>query len=313
MTSVRNLLSRRDFLRRATLGLTGVVFALRHEQPATESNQAGAPLPFKADEFRLRLDNSRHLHLAYLKQDDRAGRLLWLAGGEEVDDSDGKGIRWNQPELLRVAQDASAKGAELLAYLQVHHADTLAGLWGQTERAELTSAGLLLEWDAQHDTNTTMPMPAAELQGGFTLAGWWKAEPTATAEQLLLTMEIDQSHLRLLLNPDRLTLLMTDDAGELHAETDRVMLADGAWHHVVLIADEEAGLVRWLVDGECQPGWRVLANPLPARWEAVSFSMPQEGLVLGSLRVYNRPLRTAEAAASYRYYGQGMGSSAYWG
>jgi hypothetical protein len=315
MTSAHNFLSRREFFRRATLGLIGVLFALRGESKPGESNQAGAPLAFKADEFPLRLDNGRYLRITRLAQDSRAGRLLWLSGGEEVDDAGGKGIQWNQPELLRVAQDAPAQGAALLAYLQMHHAGTLAGLWGQAERAELTRAGLLLEWDAQHDAKTAMKLPAADLQGGFTLAGWFKASSTITGEQLLLTMENSHSHLRWMLNPqaDGLMMLMTDDAGELQAESGRVMLADGAWHHVVLIADEDAGLLRWVMDGACQPGWTALAKPLPSRWMQMALPLPQEGVMLGSLRVYNRALRTAEAAASYRYYGQGMGSSAYWG
>jgi hypothetical protein len=313
MTQARNLLSRRDFLRRATLGLTGVLFALRGEAKMGASNPTDRWMPLTDKESVLRLANGRHLRIIRLTQDKGAGRLLWLSGGEETDDVDGRGIRWGQPEVLRVMQDAPAIGAALVAYLQEHHAEVLAGLWGQTERAELTSAGLLLEWDAQRDASTTIPLSAADLQGGFTLAGWFKVSHTMTAEQLLLTIETDQSHLRLLLNADCLTLLMTDDAGKLHVETDRAMLADGAWHHVVLIADEEAGLVRWLADGECQPGWTVLANPLPALWEPMNLHVLQESVVTGSLRLYNRPLRTAEAAASYRYYGQGMGSSAYWG
>lgn len=313
MTSARNLLSRRDFLRRATLGLTGVLFALRHEPKAGETSRAGAWQPMGGKEFRLRLDNGQHLRIIRLTQDKGAGRLLWLTGGEEVDDAAGKGIQWNQPELLRLAEGAPEKGAALLAHLQMHHVDTLAGLWGQAERAELTSAGLLLEWDAQRDVNTTMGLPAADLQGGFTLAGWWKAKPTATGNQFLVSLENEQSHLEIILNPQGLRLSLGDDVSELHAETDRVMLPDGAWHHVVLIADEDAGLVRWVVDGECQPGWTVLANPLPIRWEAASLHLAQEGVVTGSLRMYSRALRTAEVTASYRYYGQGMGSSAYWG
>jgi hypothetical protein len=270
-------------------------------------------LPFKADEFRLRLDNGRHLHLARLAQNKGTGRLLWLAGGEEADDVDGRGIRWGQPELLRVNEDAPAKGAALLAYLQEHHAELLAGVWGQAECAALTRTGLLLDWDVYRDIATTMTVPAAELQGGFTLAGWFKASPTVSDDQLLLTMAGDHADLHLLLNQNGLTLLMAGGAGELRSETDQEMLADGTWHHVVLIADKKAELLRWVVDGACQPGWTALATPLPARWQAMTLLLPQEGAMLGSLLVYNRPLRTAEAAASYRYYGQGMGSSAYWG
>jgi hypothetical protein len=289
-----------------------VLFALRGEAKMGVSYPTDRWLPLTDKESVLRLDNGRHLRIIRLTQDKGAGRLLWLTGGEEVDDSGGKGIRWNQPELLRVAEDAPAKGAALMAYLHEHHAEVLAGLWGQAERAELTSAGLLLEWDAQRDVNTTMGVPAADLQGGFTLAGWWKAEPMATAERVLLTMENDQSHLRLLLKLDGLMLQMADGEDELHAEIDRLMLTDDDWHHVVFIADEDAGLLRWVVDGACQPGWTVLANPLPIRWEEMTL-LTQGGVAIGSLCVYNRPLRTAEAAASYRYYGQGMGSSAYWG
>jgi hypothetical protein len=315
MTSAHNFLSRREFFRRATLGLTGVLFALGGESKRNKSNPADAWRPSAGKESVLRLDNGRHLHITRLKQDDRAGQLLWLAGGEEVDDADGKGIQWNQPELLRVAQDAPAQGAALLAYLQMHHAETLTGLWGQAERAELTRAGLLLEWDAQHDAKTAMPLSAADLQGGFTLAGWFKAPPAEIDDRLLLTLENNHSHLRLLLNSqaDGLMMLMTDDAGELQAESGRVMLADGAWHHVVLIVDEDAGLLRWVVDGACQPGWTALSKPLPSQWMQMTLPLPQEGVMLGSLCMYNRALRTAEAAASYRYYGQGMGRAGFWG
>jgi hypothetical protein len=261
----------------------------------------------------LRLGNGRYLQITRLAKDKGVGRLLSLMGGEEADDAGGKGIQWNQPEVLRVKEDAPAKGAALLAYLQEHHAELLAGLWGQTERAALTRAGLLLDWDVYRDTATTVTVPAAELQGGFTLAGWWKAPPALTGNQLLVSLENEQSHLEIMLNPQGLRLSLGDDVSELHAETDQVMLADGAWHHAVLIADEEAGLLRWVVDGACQPGWTALSKPLPARWQAMALQVPQEGVAAGSMRVYNRPLRTAEAAASYRYYGQGMGSSAYWG
>ena len=313
MTRARNFLSRREFFRRATLGLTGALFALRHQPKATESNQAEPLLPVVVDKSQLSLGASRHLQITRLVQDNRAGRLVCLSGGEEVDDAGGRGIRWNQPEVLRLAGDAPAKGAALMAYLEENHSELLAGLWGQAERAELARAGLLLDWDAQRDTITTIPLPAAELQGGFTLAGWFKAQPAMIGEPLLLTMENDQSHLKIMLNSQGLTLQMADGEDELHAEIDRLMLADGVWHHVVLIADEDAGLLRWLVDGACQQSWAALTNPLPARWEAGSLHLPQEGVVLGSLHMYNRSLRTAEAAASYRYYGQGMGRIGYWG
>jgi hypothetical protein len=107
----------------------------------------------------------------------------------------------------------------------------------------------------------------------------------------------------------KLRLLLDDGVGRMgRAETDAGLLQQGKLHHVSFIIDGGPDIISSVVDGrfcdggsEHQFGWKWFDTYLedvttPDKLLRIAPSLQGEVL---SLRLYNRPLRTAEVIQNY--------------
>jgi len=295
----------------------------------------------RAANFAWRCENGHFLYWFH----NHGGRWyedrnpVWLCGGVEVDSPEGKVIQWSQPEIVLYDDDpyirmsypdlVEAEGRYFLSETQkdvarVHEVDAslLAGLWGQFERAERTTDGLVLEvLDGQPGLQKLVDAPALpafsrrsatradhgteDLRRGFSLDLWLHLKSLEAGQMVLdnrtptgqgvAVQTTDGSALEIILNDGRTENRWACDPG---------LLTTQQAHHVVIVVDGGPKLILFVVDGILcdggdfrQFGWGRFS---PHLRHVHGDTQLRIGPSVHSLRVYARALRVSEAIGNYR-------------
>jgi len=257
---------------------------------------------------------------------DAGVSAVFISGGVERDDGS---ILWSEPELLLYADD----GAQLSAVTDMIEqkgrfwfaavcdnrfsltempAELLASLWTDVPGAALCGKGLLSESlfaDGGHRELEIPPGFGEVADGGFSI------------EMLLLLEQLEYGtvlfgnfdgrrgvKVEALKKSGCVTLRISLFDGDISAswQTDDGVIKLSQIHHVVFICDFAAGLISAVVDGQfCEEaanskrGW----NSLPDGFRPVTSSSRKAKVAGGvkMLRLFNRPLRTVEAAINFHH------------
>lgn len=254
----------------------------------------------------------------------------WVSGGVEVDGQ----IHWSEPEILLYDREPTARisypdlveddGRYFVTETQktvarVHEIDRslLEGMWNQFTSAEVARDGLALEHVGDPIApGTTRPMPRLpdlSAGGGFAVDLWLKLDELSPGQVVLDARDSDGRGVALV-TTDRSTieLILSDGATEARFDSDPGTgpgtLRVDAWQHVVAIADGGPKLITFVVDGVLndggavrQYGWGRFPPELGDVHGAAEVALAPKLLgTLGSLRVYDRYLRTSEAVGNFR-------------
>lgn len=224
----------------------------------------------------------------------------WICGGVERDGF----IHWSEPEILLYDEDPKTRisypdfiedGGKFYVtetqktIARVHEIDRslLDGIWNESRA--LTRNGLLSAPPQRFGASFTIDFRVnfRELSPGQTVFSHAGVSITTT---------------------DRFTLQIQfgDFAWDCDPGTHPGTLRVGVWQHVAVIVDAGPRIVSWVIDGVFNDGgavrdfgWgRFRAVDRPD--ETQSSVAPSIFGELGSLRIYNRALRTAEVVSNYR-------------
>jgi hypothetical protein len=257
----------------------------------------------------------------------------WISGGIE---RDGR-ILWSEPEILLYDDDFARKGISYPDFIEqdgrfyitetqksmarVHEIDRslLEGLWSQFENRTVARRGLARE--VAGGGRIEMPeLPKLEEGQGFTIDFWVKFRELSPG-QVVLDARDDSGRGIAIQTSDRFTLQLAMSDGVTRAEWDSDpgthpgTLRIGVWQHVAVIVDAGPRIVSWIVDGVFNDGGAVRDfgwGRFPAALVGVNGApsarrAPALFGELGTLRIYDRPLRTSEAVGNWR---AGRGSAA---
>ncbi|MFF0268275.1 exo-alpha-sialidase [Kribbella sp. NPDC004536] len=243
---------------------------------------------------------------------------VWLSGGVERDGV----IAWSEPELALYADDPQTSMSypdlvqdggrfwvtetqKSVARVHALSPDLLEGLW-QHDRAAVSTEGLV------YDSADPRPVALPPLQlrrgnwriedarAGFTFDLWITpgAPDQVLAEQ---RDDIGRGWLLRQSGSDRVQLTLNDGRRECSWTSDPGTLEPGRSTHLVAIVDGGPKLILFVADGILQDG----GDARPYGWgrfapdlRCVTTAEPVR--TSGPLRIYDRPLRVAEAVAAYR-------------
>lgn len=268
--------------------------------------------------------------------DDR--NPAWLCGGAEADSPDGRIIEWSQPEIVLYDDDTYIRmsypdliedgGQFFLTETQkdvarVHPIDRslVEGLWGQFDNDTVATKGLLLVLPSDSGPMPDRaPMPrlpafiardarradhgTRDLRAGFAVDVWVRLESLSSGQVLLDSRTEDGQGLCLRTAAQgAVEILLNDGRTENRWACDPGVLAAGRMHHIVVNVDGGPKIITFIVDGRLcdggaqrQFGWgRFSPNLRHANGGDTLRIGPVQ-----RLRLYNRYLRTSEAAGNYR-------------
>jgi hypothetical protein len=260
------------------------------------------------------------------------GGKLWsgrnpafLSGGVLKDDGF---IHWSEPEIalfdpapaIRMSYpDLIEQGGKFWltetqkSAARAHPLDRalLDGLWGQGPSAGVCRDGLLLEKALAGDaaSRPAVPKEFGDLaRGGLTVELRFTLETGAPGQTLFSTQEKDGRGVRVVTSElgaqPTLQIELGDGARVASWHTDPGAVQAGKLHHVVFVCDFSAAVIAVIADGVFldggtarQYGWGRLPLELgEVRGAFQALVSP----AVQTLRLYGRPLRTAEAAANFR-------------
>jgi hypothetical protein len=295
----------------------------------------------RAANFAWRCENGHFLYWFH----NHGGRWyeernpVWLSGGVEVDSPEGKVIQWSQPEIVLYDDDpyirmsypdlVEADGRYFLTETQkdlarVHEVDAglLASLWGQFDRTERATDGLILDLPvtgqavpAQIDapafpafscrSSTRADHGTDDLRNGFTLDLWLHFDNLGAGQTVLDNRTPSGQGLAVqTANGGTLEIILNDGRTENRWDCDPGLLTTQQEHHVAIVVDGGPKLILFVVDGVLcdggdfrQFGWGRFSPHL-------RHVTGEKALTLGpcvrGLGVYERALRVSEAIANYR-------------
>ena len=249
---------------------------------------------------------------------------VWISGGKV---KNGK-LHWSEPEILLydpdpdvrisypdlIQQDGQFWVSETQkSVARVHKIDRslLEGLWKQGKVKSVTRDGLELSVepdDSEKNQFGTPDLSDVSDGGGFSI-GMWVRFKNLKSGQILLDSRNDRGQGVWIstTEKDRLQLSFSDGKRTAAWDCDPGFLQTGKWHHIVFTVDGGPGIVTVMVDGRLcdggehrQYGWGrfdpKMGNVTGAKRMKMGTSFRG---TLGSLRIYDRSLRTSEAIANY--------------
>jgi len=295
----------------------------------------------RAANFAWRCENGHFLHWFH----NHGGRWyedrnpVWLCGGVEVDSPEGKVIQWSQPEIVLYDDDpyirmsypdlVEAEGRYFLSETQkdvarVHEIDTalLADLWGQFDRSERATAGLLLDLpSAGQEMPARIDAPALpafsrrssaradhgteDLRTGFSLDLWLHFENLAAGQTILDNRTVTGQGLAVHTGEAAtLEIVLNDGRTENRWTCDPGLLTTRKHHHVTIVVDGGPKLILFVVDGvlcdggtDRQFGWGRFS---PHLRHVSGDKVLRIGPSVRGLGVYDRALRVSEAIGNFR-------------
>jgi hypothetical protein len=264
---------------------------------------------------------------------------VWLAGGIEADSPRGKIIRWSQPEIILYDDDPLVRmsypdlieddGKYFLTETQkdvarVHEIGPalLEGLWTQFDSKTAAAAGLLLDLAAPLSASVRAPaLPAflrrssrmdygrEDLRAGFSVDLWVRFASLASDQILIDNRTREGQGFALRTTENRaVEIVLNDGTTENRWSSDPGTIVSGKPRHIVAIVDGGPKIVTFVIDGklcdggEARPfGWGRFSPHIESANGAPELRIGArlDGEIL-RLRMYNRYLRTSEAAAAFR-------------
>ncbi|MBO0862510.1 MAG: exo-alpha-sialidase, partial [Chloracidobacterium sp.] len=255
---------------------------------------------------------------------------VWALGGVEKNGS----IQWSEPEILLYDDDPKVRmsypdliedsGRVYITETQktiarVHEIDPamLEGMWNQFENKQLAQKGLISSFPAaklQAGSKVKMPaLPNLTSADGFTIDMRIRFKELNPGQNILDTRDASGKGISLTTS-DRFTLKLTLNDGNQQSEwesdpgTFPGSLRINTWHHISVIVDARAKIMSFVVDGVFndggaarQFGWGRL-NPALGDVNGSKEAKIAQSLwgEIGTIRFYNRPLRTSEAVGNFR-------------
>ena len=295
----------------------------------------------RAANFAWRCENGHFLYWFH----NHGGRWyedrnpVWLSGGVEVDSPQGKIIQWSQSEIVLYDDDpyirmsypdlVEADGRYFLTETQkdlarVHEVDAglLAGLWGQFDRTERATDGLILDLPvtgqavpAQIDapvfpafsrrSSTRADHGTDDLRNGFSLDLWLHFDNLGAGQTVLDNRTPSGQGLAVqTANGGTLEIILNDGRTENRWDCDPGLLTTQQEHHVAIVVDGGPKLILFVVDGVLcdggdfrQFGWGRFSPHLRHVTGEKALTI---GPCVRGLGVYERALRVSEAIANYR-------------
>jgi len=219
--------------------------------------------------------------------DDR--NPAWLCGGVEADSSEGRIIKWSQPEIVLYDDDTYIRmsypdliedeGRFFLAETQkdiarVHPVDRtlLEGLWNQFDNRTAATDGLVLglprENEALPERVAMPPLPAfvardgsradhgtKDLRTGFAIDVWVEFN-SLSAGQILLDGRTEAGRGLCLQTTPRgaVEIALNDGRTESRWNSDPGLLEPGRLHHISINVDAGPKIVTFVIDGQLCDG-----------------------------------------------------------
>ncbi|MFA6563884.1 MAG: LamG-like jellyroll fold domain-containing protein [Verrucomicrobiia bacterium] len=268
--------------------------------------------------------------------DDR--NPAWLIAGREVDTPQGKCIAWSQPEILIYDDDPYIRmsypdlvedgGKFFVTETQknvgrVHEIpkSLLDGLFNQWDNRRVATNSLSLNLPAGKPMPKTAPMPkllplnfrdtkradhgCKDARAGFSLDFWLKADSLKTSLNLLDSRDSTGKGIQVsATTTGAVRIILNDGRSESSWNSDKGLLKPNTLHHVVITVDGGPKIITFVVDGilcdggdERQFGWGRFSPNLRTPTGAATVKIAP---AVGSLRIYNRALRTSEAVGNFR-------------
>ena len=249
---------------------------------------------------------------------------VWISGGEV---KDGK-LHWSEPEILLydpdpdvrisypdlIEQDGQFWVSETQkSVARVHKLDRslLEGLWRQGDVKKVTRDGLELSvepGDAEGQQIRMPGLPDLTEGGGFSVGMWLRFDDLEAGQILLDSRNAKGQGVWITTTEDsRLKLHFSDGERTAAWDCDPGLLETGKWHHVVFTVDGGPRIVTVLVDGRLcdggehrQYGWGRFDPKMGSVTGAKKVKIgPSFQGTCGSVRIYDRALRTSEAVSNF--------------
>lgn len=254
----------------------------------------------------------------------------WITGGVERDGY----IHWAQPEILLFDDDPLTRisypdfvedrgeffiSETMKTFARVHPIDKslLEGLWNQLEAKTVAAKGLVLSVDGKTQ-RAGEPIAIPQLPnladgGGFTIEFWIRLSELSEGQTIIDTRGAGGKGISIKTS-DRFTLTLTLNDGVVESAWDcdpgshDGTLKAGIWQHVVFIVDGGPKLITVAVDGVLndggaarQYGWTRFDRAMgDVNGQKQTTFAPKLFGEIRRLRLYNRHLRTSEAAGNWR-------------
>jgi hypothetical protein len=254
----------------------------------------------------------------------------WVSGGIE---RDGR-IEWSEPEILLYDDDPKVRmsypdliedgGRYYITETQksiarTHEIDAslLEGMWRQADHKQVTTRGLALQLQGDQtraNTTFTMPtLPALHSGAGFTIELWLKLKELSPGQVVFDARDATGKGIALTFS-DRFTLRLTMSDGQYTSTWDSDpgtypgSLKVHTWQHIAVIVDGGPKLITFVIDGVLndggaarQYGWgRFIAEMQDINGLRSVTLAPKLWGEVGTLRVYDRALRTSEVSCNFR-------------
>ncbi|MEW6358565.1 MAG: LamG-like jellyroll fold domain-containing protein [Planctomycetota bacterium] len=269
--------------------------------------------------------------------DDR--NPVWLCGGVEADDPEGRVIRWSQPEIVLYDDDPFVRmsypdliedgGRYFLTETQKNIARVheiapalLDGLWNQFDNKSVATQGIVLDL-APVPEETPMPkLPdfvardakrmdygTKDLRAGFSL-DLWICLDSLDPNQIILDSRTENGQGLCLQTTSRgaVEIVLNDGRTENRWDCDPGMIESGRLHHIAVIVDGGPKIITFVIDGKLcdggerrQFGWgRYSPNLRGVKGGETLCIGPSLSGEIKRLRIYNRALRVSEAIGNFQ-------------
>lgn len=255
-------------------------------------------------------------------KDFRDRNPAWVSGGVE---RNGR-IQWSQPEILLYSDDLSYETGRLSypdlieqdgrywvtttqkTRASIHEVDLilLEGLWNQDDPGAIAVPSPMLALEAPLPDECPMPSLPRLAEGGFSIVLDATFDALIPNQALLDSRDAAGRGIALQVSSENtLELRLSDGERTAFWDSEPGMVRPGVRHHIAIIADGGPNIILFVVDGVLcdggdarQYGWGRFPPELDdvngTAWRVAPHFQGR----LHSLRIYDRPLRVAEAIAA---------------
>ena len=250
----------------------------------------------------------------------------WVSAGSE--DASGK-LHWSQPEILLYGIDPQERMSypglierdgkfwitetqKTIARVHPIDANFLTTLFRWQTINEVAQAGKKIDIKPAGENRTSIEMPqlpSLAENGGLTIE--FRIELKSLTPGQIIAENLDDSGKGFIIqttSDNRLEIQLNDGTNTASWNTEKGIIVAGKLHHVAVIVDGAANIIRWVIDGnlldggsERQFGWTWFSSDLGDLNASKTLRLARKlDGQLTQFRLYNRHLMTAEIIGNYR-------------